>query len=136
MDGEYDSENSDSYIKRLIREGKVSDSSIVVVLLGPNTKNRKHVDWEIYAALRASINGSSGLVGILLPSFPLTSDGKYYYQNIPSRLADNVKSGYADIYTWDYAVSNFNAIIENAFTNRVALRNKIDNSHQQMQYNQ
>ena len=135
-DGEYDSENSDSYIKRLIREEKVSDSSVVVVLVGPNTKNRKHVDWEIYAGLRASINSNSGLAGILLPSFPLTSDGKYYYQDIPSRLADNVKSGYAGIYTWDYAASNFNSIIEKAFTNRATLRSKIDNSRQQMQYNQ
>ena len=62
--GEYDPDNSDEYIKRLIREEKVSDSSVVIVLVGPNTKNRKHVDWEIYAGLRASINGNAGLVGI------------------------------------------------------------------------
>lgn len=50
--GEYDPDNSDQYIKRLIREDKVSDSSVVVVLVGPNTRKRKHVDWEIYAGLR------------------------------------------------------------------------------------
>ena len=63
VDGEYDPDNSDLYIKRLIREEKVSDSSVVVVLVGPNTKKRKHVDWEIYAGLSASVNalGSSGL---------------------------------------------------------------------------
>lgn len=38
-DGEYDSDNCDEYIKRLIREEKVSDASVVVVLVGPNTKN-------------------------------------------------------------------------------------------------
>ena len=69
-DGEYSTDNSDEYIKRMIREDKVSDSSVIVVLVGPNTKKRKHVDWEIYAGLRSSINGSSGLVGILLPEFP------------------------------------------------------------------
>lgn len=36
--GEYSSDNSDEYIKRLIREDKISDSSVVVVLVGPNTK--------------------------------------------------------------------------------------------------
>ena len=46
MDGEYDPDNSDEYIKRLIREDKVSDSSVIVVLVGANTKGRKHVDWE------------------------------------------------------------------------------------------
>lgn len=39
--GEYNSDNSDEYIKRLIREDKISDSSVVVVLVGPNTKKRK-----------------------------------------------------------------------------------------------
>lgn len=51
MNGEYDPDNSDAYIKRLIREDKVSGSSVVIVLVGPNTKGRKHVDWEIYAGL-------------------------------------------------------------------------------------
>ena len=44
--GEYDSDLSDEYIKRLIREDKISDSSVIVVLIGPNTYKRKHVDWE------------------------------------------------------------------------------------------
>lgn len=56
MKGQYDPDNSDEYIKRLIREDKVSDSSVVIVLVGPNTRRRKHVDWEIYAGLSASVN--------------------------------------------------------------------------------
>lgn len=133
--GEYNPDNSDEYIKRLIREDKVSDSSVVVVLVGPNTKNRKHVDWEIYAGLRASVNGSSGLVGILLPNFPLTTDGKYYLSDLPKRLADNAETGYADIYTWEYAKSNFNSIIDLAFKNRITRKDKMDNSAPQMQRN-
>ena len=135
VDGEYNPDDSAEYIKRLIREDKISDSSVVIVLVGPNTKNRKHVDWEIYAGLRSSINGNSGLVGILLPTFPLTSDGYYSYDDIPARLADNVKSGYATIYTWDYAIKNFDSIIEAAFNNRVTNRSKIDNSRLQMKRN-
>lgn len=41
MNGEYNPDDSDAYIKRLIREEKVSDSSVVVVLVGPNTKKKK-----------------------------------------------------------------------------------------------
>lgn len=134
-EGEFNSDNSDEYVKRLIREDKVSDSSVVVVLVGPNTKNRKHVDWEIYAGLRASVNGSSGLVGIFLPTIRKADNGGYYYADMPARLADNIKSKYADFYSWEYAVSHFDEIIEKAFNNRVSRRNLINNSRQQMQKN-
>jgi len=134
-DGEYSPDNSDEYIKRLIREDKISDSSVVVVLVGPNTKRRKHVDWEIYAGLRASVNGNSGLVGILLPEFPLTQDGRYFYSDMPKRLADNVRTDYAKIYTWDYAKTHFSEIIAEAFRNRILLKQNIDNSSPQMQRN-
>lgn len=135
MDGEYDPDNSDEYIKRLIREEKVSDSSVIVVLVGPNTKKRKHVDWEIYAGLRDSINGCSGLLGILLPEFPITGKNGYKISDLPARLGDNVKSKYAKLYTWDYAVDHFDEIIEIAFENRIKLRDKIDNSRLQMKRN-
>lgn len=135
MNGEYSTDNSDEYIKRLIREDKISDSSVVVVLVGPNTKNRKHVDWEIYAGLRSSIHGNSGLVGILLPELRRTEKGEYYYSDIPARLADNIQSGYANCYDWDYAVKNFDSIIEEAFNNRNSRRGLIDNSRRQMQWN-
>lgn len=133
--GEYNSENSDEYIKRLIREEKINDSSVVVVLVGPNTKNRKHVDWEIYAGLRESNNASSGLIGILLPTFPLTYDNKYYFSDLPARLADNVKSGYAKLYLWEYAIKNFSLIINQAFKDRKLLALRKKNNRLQMQYN-
>ncbi len=136
MNGEYDTQNSDEYIKRLIREDKISDSSVVIVLVGPNTKKRKHVDWEIYAGLRSSINGNSGLIGIFLPTVRTSDNGGYYYADMPARLADNIKSQYADFYSWDYAINNFDEIIEKAYINRVSRRNLIDNSRPQMQRNQ
>jgi hypothetical protein len=128
--GEYDTDNSDEYIKRLIREDKVSDSSVVVVLVGNNTKKRKHVDWEIYAGLSASINGSSGLVGILLPTFSGAS-----LEDIPARLADNVKSGYAKLYSWNDAVENFDSIIQEAFDSRISKKELMANSRPQKKYN-
>ena len=135
MYGEYDPDDSNLYIKRLIREDKISDASVVVVLVGPNTRKRKHVDWEIYAGLRASINGSAGLVGVLLPEFPIASNGDYCIDDLPPRLGDNVSSGYASIYTWQRFVSNFNSIIDTAFNNRLTKKTLIENNRTQMQRN-
>lgn len=135
MDGEYDPDNSDEYIKRLIREDKISDSSVVVVLVGPNTRRRKHVDWEIYAGLKPSINGNSGLIGVLLPEFPLLPFNKFNYSDLPARLADNNKSGYANIFIWNDFINNFESIIQTAFDNRIILKDKIDNSRIQMKRN-
>ncbi len=63
--GEYDEDLSTNYIKRLIREEKITDSSIIVVLIGSETYKRKHVDWEISAGLSCKAGGCSGLIGIL-----------------------------------------------------------------------
>ena len=134
-DGEYDSNNSDAYIKQLIRDEKVSDSSVIIVLVGPNTRRRKHVDWEIYAGLCASVNGNSGLIGVLLPEFPMESNGVFYLKDLPTRLGDNVNSGYADVYTWNYFIQNSDSIINIAFNNRITKKAKINNSRLQMQRN-
>lgn len=133
--GEYDPDDKDEYIKRLIRENKISDSSVVVVLIGPNTKKRKHVDWEIYAGLRASIHGNAGLVGIALPELPIDYYGQYYLDDLPARFADNLRSGYAELCKWDYAINNFGTIVQRAFDNRIAKRHLIDNSRLQMKRN-
>ena len=50
--------------KELIRENYISDTSVVVVLVGKNTYCRKHVDWEISAGLL----NNAGLIGLALPS--------------------------------------------------------------------
>jgi len=133
--GDINTDNSDEYIKRLIREDYISDASVVIVLIGPKTKTRKHVDWEIYAGLRASLNGSAGLLGIMLPELKVSSDGKYFYDDMPERFADNARTGYAEIYNWEYAKSHFINIIETAFNNRITLRDKINNSRVQKSYN-
>lgn len=136
QDGDYAPDNSDEYVKRLIREDKISDSSVVVVLCGPNTWKRKHVDWEIYAGLRKSVNGTSGLVGIVLPEFPTTTDGRYYETDfLPERLSDNYKSGYAKLYTWNDFKLDFDWIIQEAFDNRKRLADLADNSRPQMKRN-
>jgi len=134
MPGDIDSDLSDEYIKKLIQQGYLTDASVLLVLVGPKTYCRKHVDWEISAGLNKKVGGYSGLVGILLPTFPLSSDNKYNYSDIPPRLADNIKSEYAEMYTWDYACSSeaqIKSIIQTAFDNRITKADKIDNSRAQ-----
>jgi hypothetical protein len=46
-DGDIDDDLSTDYIKRLIQKGYLTNTSVLVVLVGKNTHKRKHVDWEI-----------------------------------------------------------------------------------------
>ncbi|GIX40489.1 MAG: hypothetical protein KatS3mg129_0222 [Leptospiraceae bacterium] len=59
--GDIDTDVSTEYIKRLIQEDYISDISVLVVLVGSKTYCRKHVDWEISAALMKKVGGYSGL---------------------------------------------------------------------------
>ncbi len=136
--GDIDSDLSDEYIKKLIQQGYITDASVLLVLVGAKTWGRKHVDWEISAGLNKKVGGYSGLLGILLPTYPFTPDGKYSYDNIPPRLADNIKSGYAKMYSWDWVCTMESRIIdavEDAFNARISRSDKIDNSREQFKNN-
>lgn len=127
--GDIKTDNSSDYVKRLIAEDYITDASVVTVLVGPNTKKRKHVDWEIAAGLNKKVGGYSGLIGILLPTFPWAPDRKFHYDDLPPRLAVNVKSGYAAVYDWNTLnVANIKACIEQAFQRRKDKANLINNS--------
>ena len=67
-----DSEDTD-YIRQAIREGYITGTSCTIVLCGSETWKRKHVDWKI----KSTLDKRHGLVGVNLPSNPLTSAGKY-----------------------------------------------------------
>ncbi len=58
-------------IRQKIREDFIADATVTVVLIGPCTWKRKHVDWEIGSSLRdTKKNPRCGLLGILLPNHP------------------------------------------------------------------
>lgn len=63
------------------------------------------------------------------------TDNTYCYDDIPARLADNIKSGYSKMYNWNDAMKNFRTIIDEAFENRKKLESNIDNTRKQMQNN-
>lgn len=88
-------------IRQKIRDEYLRDTSVTVVLIGAQTWRRKHVDWEIGSSIRhTKYNPRSGLLGILLPTYPRVDKSKYNFRTIPPRLHDNIKCGFASIYNW------------------------------------
>ena len=114
-------------VRQKIRDEYLRDSTVTVVLIGTQTWQRKHVDWEIGSSIRdTKLNPRSGLLGIFLPSYPLTQDNKFNPFTIPPRLYKNWEKGYAKLYNWSTNPQLVQSWIHEAFQNR----NKIlpDNS--------
>lgn len=90
-------------VRQKIRDEFLRDSTVTIVLVGANTWQRKHVDWEIGSSLRRTEYSSrSGLLGILLPTYPAPALGQYSPYTIPPRLADNLgaSTSFAALYHW------------------------------------
>ena len=116
--GDIDDDLSDERIRQKIRDEYLKDSSVTILLVGIETKNRKHVDWEIYSSMYdGQLNKKSGVLVINLPSteseyftaahedpeklalYPnedgwikITSRSEYErrYPYMPSRIIDNL----------------------------------------------
>lgn len=60
---------TDEQVRRIIRKDYIQDATVLVLLCGQNTKHRKHIDWEIHAAMYDSdVNPKMGILVINLPS--------------------------------------------------------------------
>ncbi|MDO8537021.1 MAG: TIR domain-containing protein [bacterium] len=145
--GDIEPESDEEYIKKLIQQEYIVNSSVVFALYGANTYKRKHVDWEISAALNEKVGGHKGLVVLLLPSFlasPYNSLGQYDLSLISEylhpRTATHLQNGYADLYYWPGMYQTLPAvpipnIIQQAITKRENLSHLIDNARH-LQYRQ
>jgi len=128
--GDIDTDVSTEYIKRLIQQNYITDSSVLIVLVGAKTYCRKHVDWEISAALNKKVGGYSGLFGLCLPEHP--DYNKNYHEDIvPARLVDNITTGYANFYDWTENEDTIKIRFDIAFEARIKDADKIDNSRPQ-----
>ena len=90
-------------VRQKIRDEYIKDATVTIVLIGPCTWRRKHVDWEIGSSLRATrLNSRCGLLGILLPNHPDYGKERFDPHLIPPRLVDNCagEDPYALIYDW------------------------------------
>lgn len=102
-------------VRQNIRNKYLAESSVTVVLIGTQTWQRKHVDWEIGSSIRHTSNSlRSGLLGIYLPSYSRVN----YPHDIPPRLYDNLGNGFAKVYPWTENTREIQGWIDEAFQRR------------------
>lgn len=138
---------SSEQIRRIIRDDYIKDATVLILLCGKNTKHRKHIDWEIHAAMYDSdINPRMGILVINLPSIKqgiyagnenektilsdtqdwthLETRREYEEHNpfMPDRIIDNlVKDVPITVVDWDrvaYDVYALKRLIHNAYQRR------------------
>ncbi len=129
----------DSTIREIIRDDYLRDSTVTVVLVGPGTWGRKHVDWEIYSSMfDGRRNKKSGVLAIMLPStgcdsftaphtgekervysdctswFTIDKRSEYEqrYPSMPERLIDNLlkKEAKVSVTTWDRVTADLSKL--------------------------
>ena len=92
---------SDEQIRTKIRDEYLRDSTVTIVLVGTDTKYRKHVDWEIYSSMHDGTRNKKS--GILVINLPTTIDCNYFhishsgeseniYPEVDSSLLSNISS--------------------------------------------
>ena len=60
---------SDEVIREKIRDDYLRDSTVTILLVGTETKYRKHIDWELYSSMyNGKINKQSGILIVNLPT--------------------------------------------------------------------
>ena len=151
-DGDIDDSNmSAESIRRLIRDKYIKEAKVLILLCGQNTRKRKHVDWEIHAAMYDSeINPKMGIVVINLPTINQSSrvadeqekvlvypNSTWYsyttreeyernYPYMPSRIIDNfVRDVPIAVINWSRIKDNpeiLMKLIDNAFSRRKYLQ--------------
>ncbi|MBP5551264.1 MAG: TIR domain-containing protein [Bacilli bacterium] len=128
-DGDIDDANmSDEAIRMKIRDEYIKDSTVLILLCGPNTKHRKFIDWELHAAMyNTEKNPKMGILVVNLPlsknniravedrekqivapyttwtSFKTRTEYEESYPDIPSRIIDSLVTKNSDItfVNWD-----------------------------------
>lgn len=115
--GDIDERLPPQEIRQKIRKEYLSESTVLLLIVGRETRYRKHVDWELYSSMyNGSTFGSSGVVVILAPDcqsdfytapfdrvkenlYPGTTSWKSIesrgefesrYEHLPSRIIDNL----------------------------------------------
>ena len=146
--GEIPEDWDDQKVRETIRDEYLRESTVTIVLVGTETKFRKHVDWEIYSSMHdGKKNKKSGIIVILLPTVKSNhytcgfgnektfiypeqqcwttiterSEFERRYPYMPPRIIDNLlKPGVnISVINWDKInVENLKLMIDNAYNNR------------------
>ena len=129
--GDISDDLSDEEIRKKIRDKYLRDTTVTILLVGTETKNRKHIDWELYSSMYdGKVNKKSGILVIQLPSinpqcitaahgnkekdnlYPLITDWisidtrdeyERQYPYLPERIIDNLldKNVKISVTKWD-----------------------------------
>ncbi len=119
----------DAAIREKIRDEYLKDSTVTIVLVGLETKGRKHVDWEIYSSMfDGKVNKKSGVLVVNLPSIDCShcwathagekervypeitnwvtidsrSENEQRYPHMPVRIMDNLITNTTKISVMDW----------------------------------
>lgn len=66
--GDIDENLSNEAIRQKIRDEYLANSTVTILLVGKETKFRKHIDWELYSSMfDGRVNKKSGILVIMLP---------------------------------------------------------------------
>ncbi len=97
----------DERIREIIRDKYLRDSTVTIVLVGTETKRRKHIDWEIYSSMYdGAVNKKSGILIINLPgvsdrcSVAHDYEKEIVYPNIKSWTSINTRAEYERRYPY------------------------------------
>ena len=143
IDGSVDTDDidetlADQKIRTVIRDDYLGNSTVTVLLVGSETKNRKHIDWELYSSMfDGSVNKKSGVLVVQLPGYgdlvhaahgdqektiiypgcswtSVNSRAEYKQRHpyLPDRIIDNLVSGSSmiSVTTWDTIVNSPDAL--------------------------
>ena len=145
--GDISDDLQDQTIRQKIRDEYLRDSTVTILLVGTETKGRKHVDWEIYSSMiDGQVNKKSGLLAVNLPSidngrvwsahgvqeknvvfsdiqwgsYNGRSDVEQMFPYMPSRIIDNLVNGAKiSVLGWDRLnVQRLKLLLDSAFANR------------------
>jgi len=145
--GDISDDLSDEQIREKIRDEYLQDCRVTILLVGTETKYRKHVDWELYSSMHnTQLNKKSGIIVILLPSaksefftvgddneksaiYPTVTDWttintyaefERRYPYMPERILDNLVNPNCNIavINWkDLTADGLKLMIDNAYHN-------------------
>ena len=133
------SENlSDELIRQNIRDNYLRNSTVTILLVGAQTRYRKHVDWELFSSMiDGKMNKKSGILVINLPtansihcnaphgdeekkivypeyeywtSISTRNEYELRYPKMPPRITDNLisKNTYISVVPWEKACKSTN----------------------------
>ena len=99
--GDISEDLSADQIRAKIRDDYLRDSTVTIVLVGAETRHRKHVDWEIHSSMHdGKVNKRSGILVVNLPTIGEGGEGLIRAPH------DGEKSAvYPDISVWSAITS-------------------------------